>query len=553
MSGTISKVVHPPEVAARIDRLCAFHETTKVALPTDFVPRIDQRPSVFRVFAGSPRIPLPTRLLDASTATLRTMTQGLAALPESLAAPPQDIKTLASWLHMAAGITGKAVAAEGHTLYLRACPSAGATYPTEIYVLALGVNGLDPGFYHFSAKDFSLYRLRDGWESLAQLKRGRPDLEILKTMPAVLLISSIFWRSAWRYGARSYRFSLLDAGHTMENLVQAGTGLGIQTMVRLHLNDRNTRELIGVPKDTTFDQYESVQGFVAWADKATNPITPPAQRLAPITLAPIARMPVSSGYVDHPQIRLAQEDCVAPGVALHDIRPPHTETCPLPEGSNLVQIAAGEVASDLSVHQTMARRRSVRTFDPHGISRDCFARLNRLSFRGGTYYPIMPTGSHLGLVRPFWFVHNVTGVAAGLWYYHANLDQFTPIRYGDMKFDCKYLLGDQETCQQASAVCILVADLREAMENSGPDAYRVGHLEAGIAAQRMYLGSTALNIACCAIGSFLDNDLRVALDLTETTWECVYGIAIGGTARSKAAGPTISAPAQNGGEGLNFR
>jgi len=149
-------------------------------------------------------------------------------LPESLRNPPHDLKTLASWLYMAAGLTFRGQQ-DGQVHWLRAAPSAGALYPCEIYVVALSIDGLEPGLYHFCLKDFSLYQLRSGYDTLAQIKRGRPDLEILKTMPGVLLVSTRLWRTAWNYGLRGYRYMAIDAGHLVESLVLAAIGgaLGI--------------------------------------------------------------------------------------------------------------------------------------------------------------------------------------------------------------------------------------------------------------------------------------------------------------------------------------
>ena len=515
---------HPPEVLERIRRIIAFHDTTKLA--SNGSASVEAQPSHFLTYPQFERTPCPTNLLDAPTSSLQVLANGISALPDSLIHPPQTLKTLATWLQLAAGMTRKIIVAD-HSLFLRACPSAGASYPCELYVLNLGIKDLRPGLYHFSTRDFSLYRLRDGWESLAQLKRGRPDLDMLKAMPAIILVSTLIHRSTWKYGPRGYRYATIDAGHVIENLVHAGTGLGIQMMVRLHLNDRNTRELIGVTPNIPYDQYEAVQGFVAWADLAVNPIPVPAVRPAPATLAPIARASPAAGVADQPAIRGVHDDCIAPGVGVNEVRPPHTDRCPLIRGARHESISREPVTCDTSVFQALQKRHSTHTFDPHGISRDHFAALNRLTFRGGTYHPLMPGGAHMGLLRPFWFVHNVTGLAPGVWYYHANHDEFTAVRSADLRFDAKYLF-DQQYCGDASAICIMIADLANAMHCSGPDAYRLAHLEAGVAGARLYIACTALDLQCCAAGSFNDIELAQSLDLTGSDWQCIYAFAVGG-------------------------
>ena len=153
--------------------------------------------------------------------------------------------------------------------WLRTCPSSGALYPFEVYVAAFGIEGLEPGLYHYNLIDFTLCKLRDGQITLSTIKRGRPELNFLKSVPAAILVSTIYWRSAWRYRQRGYRMALLDTGHLMQNLVTAANGLGIATNPRLQLNDRTMRELIGIHPNADFGAIECVQGLVAWADAAT--------------------------------------------------------------------------------------------------------------------------------------------------------------------------------------------------------------------------------------------------------------------------------------------
>jgi nitroreductase len=86
---------------------------------------------------------------------------------------------------------------------------------------------------------------------------------------------------------------------------------------------------------------------------------------------------------------------------------------------------------------------------------------------------------------------------------------------------------------------------------SSPDSYRLAHLEAGIAVQRMYLACTAMYIECCSVGSFQDDEIRKSLDLFQTDWECVYAFAIGGVRRPKQQQETVAALPEN--KGLQLR
>lgn len=546
----------PREILERIDRVCDYHRASKHTYAAVEAARqslsLDwpNKPSPYRTFEKFPRTALPTTILDAAVPTLQLLAEGLGALPASQLQPPQDLKTLGTWLYLSDGITiEKGLGSRRYSL--RSCPSSGALFPYEIYVAAFAVEGLEPGLYHYSVREFSLRRLRDGAVALNQLKRGRPDLDFLKTVPAAMLVTTNFWRSAWRYKQRAYRYVLLDAGHLVQNLVTVGNALGIQTSVRLRMNDRNTRELIGVAEECEFGQCEPAQAMVVWADKATRPMAPPAKPpaappapngdplagLAPdgsaagaaaLELPPIERPPLSPHVTPYGSMLAVHHDCVAPGVALREIRPPLTELTPLVHGIPYADPAPPEeLPSGPSVRRVLLARRSPADFLRHSISRSQLWHMNRVAFRGGSFFPVVPDGPHTGLVRPYWVLHDVGGMDEGVWHYDAQADRWALLRRGDYRMESQYLALEQTMFGNAAAVCFMVSDLNSLMAGAGPDAYRLAHLEAGAVAQRIHLAAAGMELACAGIGAFFDDEVRQFLDLDRTGWEPVYGVAVG--------------------------
>ena len=530
-------VTLPRDIIERAERVLDYHRSSKHT-PQSIrqikpATELSGRPNAVRTFCDHPRISLPTGLLDIPVASLALMHEGLAALPESHVRPPQDFKTLATWLYMAYGI----VSERKFGIYkyrLRTCPSAGALFPAEIYVAAFGIDGLEPGLWSFNPREFSLTKLREGAATLAQIKRGRPDLKYLESVPAALLVSTIFWRSAWKYRSRGYRIALEDAGHLIANLVTAANGLGIQTMTRLRMNDNTMRELIGIPPEPDFGAYEAVQAMVVWADDASCPLpsargsadSPPSR-----DMSPIERQPLSPGVVPYGSIVAAHQDCVAPGIPIREIHPPLTELSPIPAQMPMQAMPMTEqLPHRPSLRQVLLARRSSRDFVEHSISRNKFFAINQAGFRRGTFLPLHPDGPYAALVRPFWIVHDVTGMTAGIWYYHPPADRWVMLRRGDYRRQTAFMCMEQPSCGNASAVCVMTANLHALMSRAGPDLYRLCHLEAGIAAHRIGLAATACQIGCCPIGMFYDEELRQFLGLHQTGWEVIYCAALGITA-----------------------
>lgn len=159
------------------------------------------------------------------------------------AAMPFDV--LATMLRASYGITGRQAIAEGVEQTYRAVPSAGALYPLEVYVVALNVDGLDAGIYHYDP-------LRD---VLEVLRRGDVRTELAHVMPmerlaakagCALAITGMLWRSRFKYGQRAYRFTLFEAGHLAQNLLLASEALEVSAVPIGGFYDRRLAALLDV-------------------------------------------------------------------------------------------------------------------------------------------------------------------------------------------------------------------------------------------------------------------------------------------------------------------
>ncbi|MEZ0263924.1 MAG: nitroreductase family protein [Phycisphaerae bacterium] len=522
----------PQHILERVERLHSYHQRSKViasgarpAPPED--PAL--RPAGFRVFTECPKVALPTSLLDAPGGAITLLSAGQDALPDSFRAPPQDLKTLASWLYYAAGETARM--AGTRRVYSRALPDPEAMSAVEIYVAAFAIEGLDPGLYHFCPREFALRQLRKGSGALLQIRKGRPDLEFLKILPAALLVSGCYARSVWRWGRRGYRALLTDVGQMVQNLTLAGAGVGVQTMARLRLNDLTMRDLIGLAPEEPPATAEAVHAMVAWADPATKPIELPPGAGAP-AMTPIARARLSEALPMSDEVGTellyVHQDCAAPGVAVQQIRPPLTELCPLPATHVAAPISVDkEPSGGLPVRQVLMDRKPAPQLLKRAIARPDLLALNRVAMRGGSYFPMFPEGPHLAMVRPFWIVQDVSGIERGLWYYHPPKDAWHLLSTGQYRREAKYIAGDRDTFGDAPAVCVLTANLHTLMTQGGPDTYRLAHLEAGIAGQRIYLAASSLGLACNVAPDFYDEDARAFFGLNKTGWEALGVIGVG--------------------------
>ena len=137
---------------------------------------------------------------------------------------PLSLGQLSSVLHSAMGIT-----ASHDEQHFRTTPSAGALYPSEVYVLSFAVTGVPAGLHHFDPFERVLEVIRPG-DFRTKLCAALPMPQLTQECAAAFVVTSMFWRTRFKYGQRGYRFALLEAGHLVQNMLLAATALDIQAV-----------------------------------------------------------------------------------------------------------------------------------------------------------------------------------------------------------------------------------------------------------------------------------------------------------------------------------
>jgi SagB-type dehydrogenase family enzyme len=134
---------------------------------------------------------------------------------------------LATLLAGAYGTTRVSELAQGVNAYSRSVPSAGGLFPLEVYAAIQQVEGLDNGIYHYNVRSHSLepVQVRAGLHQLGSFLLAQ---QFLENANVLILLSAVFERTLKKYGARGYRYILLEAGHAAQNLclLAAEQGLG---------------------------------------------------------------------------------------------------------------------------------------------------------------------------------------------------------------------------------------------------------------------------------------------------------------------------------------
>ena len=130
----------------------------------------------------------------------------------------------------------------------RTAPSAGALYPLEIYVVATSVEGLSAGAYRYRPKTHELVNVRGG-DLRRPLAAAALGQRAVGQAPAVLVIASVYARTAKKYGERGRRYVQIEVGHVAQNVYLQAAARGLGTVLIGAFHDEDVRDALGLPPD----------------------------------------------------------------------------------------------------------------------------------------------------------------------------------------------------------------------------------------------------------------------------------------------------------------
>lgn len=395
---------------------------------------------------------------------------------------------------------------------MRAAPSAGGLYPTELYVVSRGYSGLRDGAYNFQVRDHSLVGFWPGdhMQRLQDVCFGHPALA---ETDLAIVASSVFFRSAWRYQDRAYRRICLDTGHVLGNLEMAAPWFDRIALPIGGFSDDKLNELFFFERGD-----EEALAVIA---------LPRRDRLTPQLLAAPTALPseVETGGLVLPEgHRLA---------ALHEASKIHAMPAERP-AAPAAKVSSGErfslgVAETLhglpiewepSIADAIIQRRSTRAYSGEPLSRFELATLLDFTYRPDLAEdPRINADPHYfdaSLIGTYVAVNNVEGLDPGCYQYHPERQELRQIRFKNLREEVQYLCLGQELGGQASAVVFHTANLPKAVERYGERAYRYLHLDAGHLGQRLNIASMQLGLGVSGIGGFFDDEVNELLGIPET-------------------------------------
>ena len=570
------------EIASAVTETLLYHEQTKhhyhrYARSAGFLDWANQ-PNPFRCYEGVTPLRLP--LLQKDPASEHP------ALYERSRNAFQDFtrETIGTLLELSLGLSAwKSI--PGSSWALRMNPSSGNLHPTEAHLILPALPGVTAGVFHYNSYLHALEPRAQVPETLWQRIK-----EHLHTDGFLVALTSIFWREAWKYGERAFRYCQHDVGHALAALSFSANLLGWKVTWLNAVSDEEIARLLGFDQ-TRWPEFElehpELLCFVHRNEEPQIPRDLPREFVSEFSGLEFQGTPnqLSEDHVDWEIISRVAEATAKPqgyfflspqgtsGERIEERGIPNKDAPPLPgpllhpmeerEKTRLAFAAPGRpglpdttrlfyaptAQSRIPAAQIVRQRRSAVAFDGvSSITKNQFCTMLDKTLPRDACAPF-----DLGLTAPcvhlLLFVHRVTGLEPGLYFLlraerdlpalqqkcHRHfvwrpVDASLPLyllQAGDFQSTATSVSCGQSIAGDGAFSLGMIARFREELE-AAPCRYRHLFWETGMIGQVLYLEAEAAGVRATGIGCFFDDPVHELMGLPDHAFQSLYHFTVGG-------------------------
>ena len=372
------------------------------------------------------------------------------------------------FLYHIAGLSAKKTYSEME-YYLRINPSAGALYPNELYFQARGVEGIEDGIYHYETSSQSITLL----QGINEHEGIEPYLGYKEAMKGYLfLVSAIYYRSAWKYKNRAFRYCLLDGGHLLGSIEASALLKPHALQVIYSLDREKLNRMFG---------FEEQEWFLS---------------------AAVIAVPMREQEVQAIEFELPFVDGSRTFEKNEMIEQAYAETMSLEECKKEVR-APRFTYNEGKLKEAIFSRRSQRGFQEGAITKGQFNYIME-----AIHQPVLSDCDEE--ISIYAVLNRVLDMPLGLY------KDGEYLAHGDFAQKAGYLCLEQYTLSTQGAVAFFLT--------SKAKNYQPLYQKAGIIGHRLYIASNYLGIGCSGIGAYYDDEVNAFVRNEEMV---LYALAIG--------------------------
>jgi len=182
---------------------------------------------------------------------------------------------------------------------------------------------------------------------------------------------------------------------------------------------------------------------------------------------------------------------------------------------NKVQLPDPQYSGGLSVEESMLKRRSIREYKNEPLA---LSELSQLLWaaQGITDEEGKRTAPSAGALYPlevYVAVGNVTELPSGVYKYNPHEHELLIIAEGDIRDELSDVALGQASVGNGAVVIVFAGVFERTAVKYGERSERYVYMEAGHAAQNVYLQATSLNLGTVVAGAFDDDDVQKILNM----------------------------------------
>lgn len=153
---------------------------------------------------------------------------------------PLSLDEVSQLLWAAQGVTG--------AFDERTAPSAGGTFPLEMYLVSGMVDDLAPGVYKYLFRAHRLVRVAEG-DRRADLAEASLGQDCIRRCAAAVVLTAVYRRTVDEYGERGVQYVHMEAGHVGQNIHLQAAALDLGTVMVGAFEDERVGATLQLPED----------------------------------------------------------------------------------------------------------------------------------------------------------------------------------------------------------------------------------------------------------------------------------------------------------------
>lgn len=189
-----------------------------------------------------------------------------------------------------------------------------------------------------------------------------------------------------------------------------------------------------------------------------------------------------------------------------------------PEKAKVVELPKPKPKGKVSLEEAISKRRCVRSYKDKALSLEQVSQLlwaaNGVTGKK-SYFRAAPSA---GALHPLDFyavvgTGSVKGLDAGVWHYNPKKHTITLLTKGDQRLPLQNASLGQKQVGTAEVVVVLTVEYKRTTQKYGNRGRRYALMDAGFAAENLFLQVQTLDLSMCVIGAFRDEMITDILKL----------------------------------------